>query len=183
MLYSVGPEGNKVARPTTVTSSILSPRCQLNIIFNAITPVSGNVSLRVFNRFAIIASEVCFLPMCACREQMKWAHDMVLTSMREIFACFEGGSSEVKRERRALIAQTDNNIEVEIIGRTVRRYMCQLFCGQVEWPLVRSGRILNVLLLTILNRCRKEKDAQPAGCWTCRSCTQLTHANTLPLKR
>lgn len=43
--------------------------------------------------------------------QMKWAHDMVLTSMREIFACFEGGSSEVKRERRALVAQTDNNIE------------------------------------------------------------------------
>lgn len=45
-------------------------------------------------------------------EQMKWAHDMVLTSMREIFACFEGGSSEVKRERRALVAQTDNSIEV-----------------------------------------------------------------------
>lgn len=44
-------------------------------------------------------------------EQMKWAHDMVLTSMREIFACFEGGSSEVKRERRALVAQTDSNIE------------------------------------------------------------------------
>ena len=43
---------------------------------------------------------------------MKWAHDMVLASMREIFACFEGGSSEVKRERRALIAQTDGNIEV-----------------------------------------------------------------------
>lgn len=45
-------------------------------------------------------------------EQMKWAHDMVLASMREIFACFEGGSSEVKRERRALVAQTDGNIEV-----------------------------------------------------------------------
>lgn len=51
---------------------------------------------------------------CSCMhdEQMKWAHDMVLTSMREIFACFEGGSSEVKRERRALIAQTDHSIEV-----------------------------------------------------------------------
>lgn len=43
---------------------------------------------------------------------MKWAHDMILTSMREIFAFFEGGSSEVKRERRALVVQTDNNIEV-----------------------------------------------------------------------
>lgn len=41
---------------------------------------------------------------------------MVLTSMREIFACFEGGSSEVKRERRALIAQTDNNIEVPAVA-------------------------------------------------------------------
>lgn len=50
---------------------------------------------------------------------MEWAHDMVLTSMREIFACFEGGSSEVKRERRALIAQTDNNIEVDYVGRAV----------------------------------------------------------------
>lgn len=49
---------------------------------------------------------------CVHGEQMKWAHDMVLTSMREIFACFEGGSSEVKRERRALVAQTDSSIEV-----------------------------------------------------------------------
>eukprot|EP00752_Nemacystus_decipiens_P009956 g8879.t1 len=48
------------------------------------------------------------------RAKMKWAHDMVLTSMREIFACFEGGSSEVKRERRALIAQTDNSIELAL---------------------------------------------------------------------
>lgn len=56
---------------------------------------------------------------CVHDVQMKWAHDMVLTSMREIFACFEGGSSEVKRERRALIAQTDNSIEVH--SRTILR--------------------------------------------------------------
>lgn len=43
---------------------------------------------------------------------MKWAQDMILTSMREIFSCFEGGSSEVKREWRALVAQTDSDIEV-----------------------------------------------------------------------
>lgn len=37
---------------------------------------------------------------------------MILNSMREIFSCFEGGSSEVKREWRALVSQTDSDIEV-----------------------------------------------------------------------
>lgn len=55
---------------------------------------------------------ICDMNRYVDDEQMKWAHDMVLASMREIFACFEGGSSEVKRERRALVAQTDGNIEV-----------------------------------------------------------------------
>ncbi|CAB1114177.1 unnamed protein product [Ectocarpus sp. CCAP 1310/34] len=59
------------------------------------------------------------------RRKMEWAHDMVLTSMREIFACFEGGSSEVKRERRALIAQTDNNIELSL-RNTVKKSLQQL---------------------------------------------------------
>lgn len=43
---------------------------------------------------------------------MKWAYDTILTSMRDIYACFEGGSSDVKREWRMLVAQTDNDIEV-----------------------------------------------------------------------
>lgn len=43
---------------------------------------------------------------------MAWAHDTILTSMREIYACFEGGSSDVKREWRMLVSQTDSDIEV-----------------------------------------------------------------------
>lgn len=54
---------------------------------------------------------------------MKWAHDMILQSMHEILACFEGGSSEVKRERRALIAQTDNSIEVSRFRYRRRLYL------------------------------------------------------------
>lgn len=43
---------------------------------------------------------------------MKWAHNTILTSMHDIYACFEGGSSEVKREWRTLVTQTDSDIEV-----------------------------------------------------------------------
>ena len=43
---------------------------------------------------------------------MKWSQNMIMTSLREIFAYFEGGSSDVKREWRALVAHTDSAIEV-----------------------------------------------------------------------
>lgn len=68
---------------------------------------------------------------------MKWSHDMVLASMLEIFACFEGGSSEVKRERRALVAQTDSDIEVgylcRVRGKNWFRGSCRPLDILVEW--------------------------------------------------
>lgn len=88
--------------------------------------------------------------------QMKWAHDLILTSMREIFACFEGGSSEVKRERRALVVQTDSNIEVRSMatwkhGKVVATSLCSTGPKQLvpyQVPTTLTGNSIKVQALS-----------------------------------
>ncbi|CAM9228493.1 unnamed protein product, partial [Choristocarpus tenellus] len=59
------------------------------------------------------------------RQKMKMFHDHIMCSMKEIYSCFMDGSSEVKREWRSLVGQTDSSVEAAL-RNTVKKSLQEL---------------------------------------------------------